>query len=104
MKKATFRVGDHVADTEIVGEAVFLHLVHEESIGHVQAIRGLEGVGQMPFALVGGVIALLTKEVSDRRKLGRQVRGPGKVRVVEHSVLLDVLTGIENGPRWSAYA
>ena len=53
----------------------------------------MELLMQVPFSLVGGIVARLTHHVADSRHLEREIVGPWEVCIIEHLRVLDVLTG-----------
>ena len=63
---AALGVGDDVADAEVVGEAVGLHLLGEDLGRAAELVDRLELLGQVPLALVGGVVAGLAQHVAHR--------------------------------------
>jgi len=95
---------DDVAHAEIIGEAVSLHLLRKDLRWRSEVVDRLEFLGQVPLALVGGVIARLAQHVADRRQIGRHAADPREIGVVEHPRLLDVSPGIEHRARRRAYA
>ena len=97
-------VRDDVADADVVTEAVGLHLAGEDPRRRGEFVDGLELLGQVPLALVGGVVAGLAQAVADGADVGRQAADPGEVRVVEHLRVLDVAAGVEHRTRRRAHA
>jgi hypothetical protein len=97
-------VGDDVPHSEVVAEPVRLHLPGEELLRSPELVDGLELLGQVPLALVGGVVAGLAQQVPQSPDLRGHARDPRKVGVVEHPGLLDVPPGVEHRPRRSADA
>jgi hypothetical protein len=68
--------------------------------------RGLYGMAhlvqvaaQVPFALVGRVIAELRHAMADGLHVRRHVRLPQRGGIIEHGGMLDVLPGIDGGAR-----
>ena len=97
-------VGNDIADAEIVGEAVGFHLLGEDPGRRTEGVDGLELLGQVPFALIGGVVARLAQHVPHGSELCRHAVDPGEVGVVEHARVLDVLAGIAHRARGRAHA
>ena len=57
----------------------------------------------MPFTLEGGVVASIAEHVTYGRKITRHVFDKSVVRVVEHTGLGDVATGIDHRPTRCRY-
>ena len=64
----------------------------------MQVILGFEFLCEMPLALVSSVVATSAKHIPDRIDLRAHALDPREVGVVEHSGVLDMLTGIDNRP------
>jgi len=65
----------------------------------VQLISGLELVRKVPLALIRSVVALSPQHVADGGYVSREIIGPREIGVVEHTVFLDVLAGVEDSTR-----
>ncbi len=89
-------MSNDVADPKIIGEAVGFHLLGEDFGRGAQLVDGFELLCQVPLAFVGRVIARVPQHMAERGDLGRHAFDPGKIRIVEHSRLLDVLAGIDH--------
>src|SRR5262245_51204294 len=57
----------------------------------------IDGAAEMPFALIGGVVAELLQTVPDRYHVSGHVALPGSLHIVKDASMLDVLTGVDNG-------
>ncbi len=101
---AALGMRDDVADPEVIGKAVGFHLLGEDFRRRGKRVVGLEFPGEVPLALVGGVVPGFAQLVSDRLDVGRHALYPGEVRVVEHPGLLDMATGIDHCARGRAHA
>ena len=97
-------VGDDVADAEVVAEPVRLHLAREDLCRRAELVDGLELLGQVPLALVGGVVAGVAQEVAHGADVRREASDPREVGVVEHLRVLDVAPGVEDRTRRRAHA
>ena len=97
---ATERAVDQVADAEEVLEAIGGNGVAVCPQRRIDGLgREIEIGGQVPLALVGGMVPELTKTVADGLDAGRQVALPDVVQVVGDARLLDVLAGVDDRPR-----
>jgi hypothetical protein len=101
---STLLVRDDVADPEIVGEPVGLHLLGEDLRRRPKLVHRLEILGEMPLSLIGGVVTSLPQHVPDRGEIGRHAGNPWEIRVVEHLRVLDVPAGIQDRARRRAHA
>ncbi len=93
---AALGVPDNIADPEVVRESVSLHLLGEDLFRRRKIVGRLKFFGEMPLALVGRVVAGLAQKMADRLDVGRHAVDPGKVGVVEHARVLNVLPGVKN--------
>src|SRR5262249_3308481 len=97
-------VCDDIAYAEIVAEAVSLHFLCEDFGRRAEFVYRFKFFGEMPLALVCGVISGVAHHVAERRKIGRQTADPRKIRIVEHLRILDMAGGIHDGSRRSTNA
>ena len=70
MQIAAAIVRDDVANTEVIGEPVRFHLFGEDLRWRAELVHRFKFLGQMPFALVCGVVAGVSEHVAERRNLG----------------------------------
>src|SRR5262249_55020216 len=72
--------------------------------GRRQIVGAFKFFGEVPLALVGGIVASVAQQMANRLDFCGHTANPGEVRVVKHLRVLDMLPGVEHGTGGCAYA
>ncbi len=75
-------MGNDVAGQIEVGKSVLFHLIGEELV----ASGNIEVSVQMPFALIGRIVAGFTQHMSDCWDVRRQIPDIGHIGVFKHAI------------------